>query len=159
MQIEELCRALGQWFRRHKDENPFAFGEIHLSTEDPEADISLIIGKPEEAFRDLDGYAKQWEGTLYDAPVTWIWERLAAEEADDWLRHIYEREARQMKENMLLALLELARLIEENGYSLDWQAEANESERTRLYIDQMEEKVSEDTDRWSRLLTKHRAGE
>ncbi|GAB0056424.1 hypothetical protein SIID45300_00731 [Candidatus Magnetaquicoccaceae bacterium FCR-1] len=158
MKIEELCRALGQWFMRHKDENPFAFGEIHLSTEDPEADISLIIGKPEEAFIDLESHDKQWEGTLYDAPVTWIWERLAHEEADDWLRHIYEREAGQMKENMLVALLELARLIEGNGYSFDWQAEADESERTRLYIDQVEEKVSVETDRWSRLLASHRAG-
>ncbi|MEO5347152.1 MAG: hypothetical protein H7834_12350 [Magnetococcus sp. YQC-9] len=158
MQTEAMCRAIGQWFMRHKDENPFAFGEVHLSTEDPETEILLIIGKPEEAFRAAESHAKQWEGTLYDAPVTWIWEQLADENADDWLRHIYDREARTMKGQMLAALLELAQLIECNGYILDWRTEADEPERTRLFIDRAEMPETVETERWSRLLEKHRAG-
>ncbi|MBF0628203.1 MAG: hypothetical protein HQL91_08270 [Magnetococcales bacterium] len=160
MQINELGRNIGQWFQKHKDENPFAFGEVHLITEEEEADILLIIGKPLEECKDRDSHAKQWEGTLYDAPVTWIWQKLADETADEWLRIIYEREARSMKGQMLSALLELFRLIEENGYAIDWEPEEESDEpvRVRLHINQVEEKSTFETERWQTLLTRHRAG-
>ncbi|MBF0271880.1 MAG: hypothetical protein HQL98_07450 [Magnetococcales bacterium] len=159
MHPNDLGRLIGQWFQKHKDENPFAFGEIHLITEEEEADILIIIGKPIEDCPNAATHAKQWEGTLYDAPVTWIWQQLADENADEWLRVIYEREARSMKGQMLTALLDLFRLIEENGYAIDWEPE-NEKEpwRVRLHINALEEKSTEETQRWQTLLAKHRGG-
>ncbi|MBF0614333.1 MAG: hypothetical protein G8237_11250 [Magnetococcales bacterium] len=158
METNALARAIGQWFQKHKDENPFAFGEIHLITEEEEAEILLIIGKPEEECRDHTTFARQWEGTLYDAPVTWIWQQLADENADEWLRIIYDREARAMKGQMLSALLELFRLIEGNGFTMDWETDETDDEpwRVRLHIDPTDEKITFETDRWQALLNKHR---
>ncbi|MBF0212492.1 MAG: hypothetical protein HQM00_02875 [Magnetococcales bacterium] len=158
MRPDELCRGIGQWFQKHKDENPFAFGEIHLITEEEEADILLIIGKPIEECPNAEAHAKQWEGTLYDAPVTWIWQQLADETADEWLRVIYEREAGPMKGQMLHALLELFRLIEENGYVMEWEPEEEQPFRVRLHINRVEEKSTFEVERWSALMAKHRAG-
>ncbi|MBF0339646.1 MAG: hypothetical protein HQL95_01620 [Magnetococcales bacterium] len=160
MAINDLGRRIGQWFHKHKDENPFAFGEIHLITEEEEADILLIIGKPEEECRDAESHARQWEGTLYDAPVTWMWQHLADESADTWLRVIYDREAGAMKGRMLSALLELFQMIEENGFAIDWEADEEDEKpwRVRLHIDRVEEKSHFETDRWRALLAKHREG-
>ncbi|MBF0427333.1 MAG: hypothetical protein HQL94_00285 [Magnetococcales bacterium] len=151
MQTDELCRQIGRWFQQHKDENPFAFGEVHLITEEPEAEILLIIGKPEEDCKDPETFANQWEGTIYDAPVTWLWQKLADEEADEWLRLIYGRESQSMKRQMLQALLEFFSLIESNGYEIEWEPEEEESFRTRIYINKAEKKTTFETDRWSAL--------
>ncbi|MBF0294579.1 MAG: hypothetical protein HQL96_05265 [Magnetococcales bacterium] len=153
MQTEALCRAIGKWFQTHKNENPFAFGEVHLLTGEEEAEILLIIGKPEEECQDPTAYENQWEGTIYDAPVTWLWQKLADGEADEWLRTIYDREAPTMKRAMLVALLELFRLIEGNGYTIDWEADGDEPFRTRLHIDPAPEPTRFETDRWNGLLS------
>ncbi|MBF0125690.1 MAG: hypothetical protein HQM02_00615 [Magnetococcales bacterium] len=152
MRTEDLCRRIGQWFQTHKDENPFAFGEVHLITGEREAEILLIIGKPEEDCKDAATFANQWEGTIYDAPVTWLWQKLADGEADEWLRLIYAQESRSMKKQMLTALLELFQLIEDNGYALDWEPEEGKPFRTRLHIDKVEEQSAFETERWRDLL-------
>ncbi|MBF0178509.1 MAG: hypothetical protein HQM03_00625 [Magnetococcales bacterium] len=152
MRTEDLCRAIGKWFQTHKNEDPFAFGEVHLLTGEEEAEILLIIGKPEEECQDRDAYENQWEGTIYDAPVTLLWQKLADGQADEWLRMLYDREAPTMKRAMLAALLELFRLIEGNGYTIDWEADEEEGLRTRLYIDPAPEPVRFETERWSELL-------
>lgn len=158
MQTEALCRQIGRWFQTHKDENPFAFGEVHLLTDEEEAEILLIIGKPEEECKDEETYWNQWEDTIYDAPVTWLWFQLAHEDVDEWLRVIYDKESQSMKRQMLESLLELFQLIEENGFSIDWEPEEDEAFRTRIYINRIQEKTSFETERWRGLLAKHKAG-
>ncbi|MBF0402236.1 MAG: hypothetical protein HQL90_15905 [Magnetococcales bacterium] len=147
-----LCQKLGHWFKAHKDEEPFAFGEIHLLTGEPGADIWLIIGKIAKETPDRRLLAKQWENTLYDHPVSWIWQQLADGEADAWLQHIYEREFRNKKKQMLEALLELAQLIEQNGYEIEWEAEEEGQYLTEIPIRRTTEPNSYETERWQTLL-------
>lgn len=155
MQPDQLARLIGKWFQTHKDENPFAFGEVHLITQEEEAEILLIIGKPEEEYPDFDSYANQWEGTIYDAPVTWLWQKLLQDEADEWLRIIYPQESSAMKKQMLEALLELFQLIESNGFTMDWEPVEDDEWRTRLYLNSVAEKTAFETNRWRALLAKH----
>lgn len=155
MKPETVCQKIGQWFQKHKNENPFTFGEVHLATEEPEADIVLVIGQWEKK-TDGDDVWEPWKNTTYDAPVTWLWQKLADEDADAWLQHIYTSEASDMKRRMLNALLELAQLIEENSYTLDWEAQEDQPFRTHLHINHTSEKTTIETDRWTRLLKKSR---
>ncbi|MEO5340704.1 MAG: hypothetical protein H7837_09340 [Magnetococcus sp. MYC-9] len=152
MEPDRLCQNLAQWFRTHKDEEPFAFGEIHLLTDEPGADVWLIIGKMARETADRRAYEKQWENTLYDHPVTWIWQKLADGEADAWLRLIYENQFRDKKRHMLTAMLELARLIEENGYEIEWEAEEEGVCLTSIPIRRTAEKSTYETERWQELL-------
>ncbi|MBF0161889.1 MAG: hypothetical protein HQL88_06340 [Magnetococcales bacterium] len=152
MEAEMLCRKMGQWLHAHKNEEPFAFGEVHLLTEEPGADIWLIIGKLAEETPDRQAYEKQWENTLYDHPVTWMWQQLADQEADSWLRHIYEQDYLRKKKQMLTALLELAELIEKNGYEMAWEAEEEGVFLTRIPIQRSTEPSTYDMDRWRALL-------
>ncbi|MEO5376631.1 MAG: hypothetical protein H7832_02425 [Magnetococcus sp. DMHC-6] len=153
MTPDQLCQKMGAWFQKHKDEEPFAFGEIHLSTDEPDADILLIIGKPEQACADEEAYEKQWENTIYDAPVTWLWHKLAQNEADEWLKIIYGNEFPSKKIEMLKALLELATLIESNGYEIEWDLDDDQEMQTVIPINKIAKKISTQTDRWKQLLT------
>lgn len=155
MERDILCQKIGQWFRKHKDEEPFAFGEVHLLTGEPKADILLVIGKIASETADRRAYEKQWENTIYDHPVTWLWQRLADEEADAWLQHIYEKASHDKKKQMLEALLELAILIESNGYQMVWEAEEEEACLTEISINRTMEKSTYETDRWKALLRGH----
>ncbi|MBF0460045.1 MAG: hypothetical protein HQL87_01490 [Magnetococcales bacterium] len=152
MEPDVLCQKIGQWFNTHKDEEPFAFGEVHLLTGEPGADIWLIIGKIAKETPDRRAYEKQWENTLYDHPVTWIWQKLADGEADAWLRLIYENRLHDKKRQMLQALLELARLIENNGYEIEWEAETEGVWLTEIPIRRTTEKNTYEADRWQELL-------
>ncbi len=153
MEPDRLCQKIGQWFQAHKNEEPFAFGEIHLLTGEPGADIWLIIGKISKETPDRRAYAKQWENTLYDHPVTWIWQKLADEEADGWLRHIYDTQFRDQKRQMMEAMLELAVLIEGNGYEIDWEADEEGVFLTEIPIRRTAEISTYETERWQDLLT------
>ena len=155
MEPDALCQEIGQWFRKHKEEEPFAFGEIHLLTGELKADILLIIGKMASETKDRHAFEKQWENTIYDHPVTWLWQKLADEEADTWLRHIYEEAFYDKKKHMLEALLELAVLVESHGYEITWEAKEPEVFLTEIPINWVEEKSRSETERWQTLLRKH----
>ena len=152
MEPDVLCQKIGQWFHACKDEEPFAFGEVHLLTGEPGADIWLIIGKIAKETPDRRVRERQWDNTLYDHPVTWIWQKLADGEADAWLRLIYETRCHDQKKQMLTALLELARLIEDNGYEMEWEAEEEGVWRTEIAIRRSTEKSTYETERWQELL-------
>ncbi|MEO5362783.1 MAG: hypothetical protein H7838_04070 [Magnetococcus sp. DMHC-8] len=152
MTPDALCQQIGHWFQAHKNEEPFAFGEVHLLTGEPGADIWLIIGKIPRETADRRALAKQWENTLYDHPVTWIWQKLADGEADGWLRHIYEHRFADQKRQMLEAMLALARLIEGNGYEIDWEAEEEGVFLTEIPIRRTAEPDNYETERWQELL-------
>ncbi|MEO5349460.1 MAG: hypothetical protein H7836_07440 [Magnetococcus sp. YQC-3] len=152
MEPDLLCQKIGQWFQAHRNEEPFAFGEIHLLTGEPGADIWLIIGKIAKETPDKRLLARQWENTLYDHPVTWIWQKLADEEADAWLRHIYETQFPAKKRQMLEAMLALAALIEENGYEMEWEAEEEGKYLTEIPIRRVAEKSTYERERWQELL-------
>ncbi|WP_130470213.1 hypothetical protein [Candidatus Magnetaquicoccus inordinatus] len=152
MEADELCQKIAQWFQKHRHEQPFAFGEIHLLTGEPGADIWLIIGKIAKETTDKSLLERQWKNTLYDHPVTWMWQKLADEEADGWLRHIYEQEFLAKKRAMLTALLELAKLIESNGYEILWEAEEEDVWLTEIPIRRVVEVEHYETERWQELL-------
>jgi hypothetical protein len=152
MAPDTLCQHIGQWFQKHRNEQPFAFGEIHLLTGEEGAEIWLIIGKIAKETADKRSLLRQWENTLYDHPVTWIWQKLADEEADGWLRHLYEQEYRTKKRAMLTALLELAQLIESNGYTMAWEAEEEDTWLTEIPIRRVAEEDHDETQRWQALL-------
>ncbi|MBF0368597.1 MAG: hypothetical protein HQL52_03990 [Magnetococcales bacterium] len=151
MEPDALCQKLAAWFRKYSQEDPFTFGEAHLLTDRSEGDVLIVLGRLDEA----DLFAvdeEQWEGTTYDAPVTWLWKQLADGVADDWLRHIYETEFYDKKRKMLMALLELAELVEGNGYHLDWEPESEEEMRTVIVINRTSRNESQEADRWRGLL-------
>lgn len=156
MEPDMLCQKIGQWFRNHKDEEPFAFGEVHLLTGEPQGDILLVLGKIASETPDQQSYARQWENTIYDHPVTWLWQQLAREEADTWLYHIYESAFHTKKRQMLEALLELATLIESSGYHMEWEAEEGEEGcLTEIVINRTTEPSTYETERWKTLLQQH----
>lgn len=154
MEPDLLCQKIGQWFRKYKDEEPFAFGEVHLLTGEPKADIMLVIGKIVHETTDRSTYENQWQNTIYDHPVTWLWQKLADEDADAWLRHIYEGAFPDIKKHMLKALWELAILIESNGYEITWEAEEEGTFLTEITINRTAEKSMYETERWQALLHK-----
>ncbi|MBF0185688.1 MAG: hypothetical protein HQM06_15055 [Magnetococcales bacterium] len=153
MEADQLCQEIGRWFQRHRNEEPFAFGEIHLLTGEPGADIWLIIGKIAKETPDKRLLEQQWENTLYDHPVTWMWQKLADGEADGWLRHIYEQAYRDKKRAMLQALLQLAQLIENNGYEMAWEAEEEDLWLTEIPIRRVADGDHYETERWQELLS------
>ena len=155
MQPDALCQKIGQWFQKHSGENPFSFGEVHLFTGEPGADVLIVIGKLARETPDRHAYETQWENTTYDHPVTWLWQKLADEEADTWLRLIYEETFHDQKKAMLTALYTLANLIESQGYTLNWEAEEDDTFLTEIAINRVEEKVTHETDRWQALLQQH----
>ena len=155
MEPDALCAKIGTWFQTHKDEEPFTFGEVHLITGEPEADILLVIGKLDAESGTASTNTEQWENTTYDAPVTWLWWQLANEEADNWLRAIYDHRFADIKRQMLQALLDLAELIEGQGYSLDWEPEETETVKTTIYINRIPGEPPRETERWRRLLADH----
>ena len=155
MEADILCQKIGLWLHKYKGEEPFAFGEVHLMTGEGNADILLVIGKIASETTDRRAYEKQWENTTYDHPVTWLWQKLADEEADTWLRHIYEGAFYDKKRQMLTAMLELATLIESHGYGINWQAEEEGIYLTEITINRLAEESSYETDRWRALLRQH----
>ena len=154
MEPDFLAQKIGQWLQKYKGEEPFSFGEVHLLTGEEKADILLIIGKIASETTDRRAYERQWENTTYDHPVTWLWQQLADEEADVWLRLMYETEWLAKKKQMLLALLELATLIENNGYKINWEAEEEGQYLTEITINKIAEKCSDETQRWQALILK-----
>ena len=152
MEPDALCQQIGQWFRKHKDEEPFAFGEVHLLTGESGADILLVIGKIASETTDRHAYEHQWENTIYDHPVTWLWQQLADEKADEWLFQIYGGAWRDKKHQMLSALLELAHLVERHDYIMVWESETEGTFLTEICINRTSHRLNVETDRWQRLL-------
>ena len=154
MEPDILAQKIGQWLQKYKGEEPFSFGEIHVLTGEEKADILLVIGKIASETTDLRAYERQWVNTTYDHPVTWLWQQLADDEADVWLRLMYDAGWLSQKKQMLSALLELATLIENNGYEMNWESEEEGHYLTEIVINKTPEKCSDETQRWQELLLK-----